>query len=198
MVKGPSLTVFLFNSEALIATPGLVHEHFSTHCNSPVLLYSQTCYSSTERNNISVMRLSLDNPLMIILLISSCVAPLTVRSLMGTVDSLPVISSCSYVFFNLSLVFCSFRISCTFLELSEILVAALTAYITDSELTSVLFSWVYHQTKLLIYPSRYRSSKQTFVQCCLVILQDILFCRAVTAETHTKYCISLLRTRNSC
>lgn len=139
MVKGPSLTVFLFNSEALIATPGLVHEHFSTHCNSPVLLYSQTCYSSTERNNINVMWVSFDNPLMIILLISSCVAPLTVRSLMGTVDSLPVISSCSYVFFNLSLVFCSFRISCTFLELSEILVAALTAYITDSELTSVLF-----------------------------------------------------------
>lgn len=98
MVKGPSLTVFLFNSEALIATPGLVHEHFSTHCNSPVLLYSQTCYSSTERNNISVMQLSLDNPLMIILLISSCVAPLTVRSFMGTVDSLPVISSCSCIF----------------------------------------------------------------------------------------------------
>lgn len=152
MVKGPSLTIFLFNREALIATPGLVHEYFFTHCNSPVLLCSQTHYSSTERNNITGMWFSLDEPLMIILLTVFCVAPLTIWSFIfvGSVDSLPVISSCLYMFFNLSLVFCSSRISCSFLELSEILVAALAAYITDKELTSVLFSWVYHQTKLLL------------------------------------------------
>lgn len=152
MVKGPSLTVFLFNSEALIATPSLVREHFFSHCNSPVLLCSQTHYSSTEINNISVMWFGLDEPLMIILLTVFCVAPLTIWSfiVVGSVDSLPVISRCSYIVFNLSLVFCSSRVSSTFLELSEILVAALAACTTDRELTSVLFSWVHHQAKLLL------------------------------------------------
>lgn len=39
-------------------------------------------------------------------------------------------------------------------------------------------------------PSRYRSSRQTLGRCHLVILENILFHRALTAETLIKYSIS--------
>lgn len=145
MLKGPSLSILLFDSELLIATPGLALKRFSTQGNhfrasscwavsaailvsrsvmSPVLCYSQTPYSVIERNDISLMGFSFDEPLTVIFLVFLCVACLIIWSgiFTGTEDTGCLLYPAACISFLFKFVlFHSFRISFAYLELSKVL-----------------------------------------------------------------------------